>query len=469
MNFLNWIMLLVSINISIANEISKPHVIEGTVYTGDKKENTTCEFKINGHMYKTQAKILPGRHFGLIQYDCGKEKGILVSKFKNCQNCLFLCPSNEGLIVCRSHFIAGGIGVLTGLSILILIGLIIFLIKKRWKRSYKIKNSSSEIINDNRSSLADVLNLVSISDKSVSLIVIVTFILVPLVLACDETLDIKSDGKICDKKECKNTQTILLTLVEGMAVCFVNDDKTVEKIELIEFKEIFEYEPIYYTSDYSLQMKAYSECKTVNSACWNPNTSGRCSDNVTHSPFKEKVKEVQSSDIIFGTTCAESAIGCDDWCSQKVSCTWILWWLESKSPIFTVYKKLHKSKHASLEISGSNELPYKLLLSLENPIVKAEGLKQQLSLISLNFEEEFTPGKLLLIGLNAYLMEGSELNQPIPYTLGDFQTQLKGNKSIYPMSNINCKAKGCRAICDHSSSFVSRFNLSMIKPIPVNK
>lgn len=110
------------------------------------------------------------------------------------------------------------------------------------------------------------------------------------------------------------------------------------------------------------------------------------------------------------------------------------------------------------------------MLSVEDPAIQTKGTNHELSLISLNIAEEFTPDKLLLEGYhNAFLLDGSEFNQPVMYTLGDYRTQLEGNKNIYPISNIKCRSIGCKASCSNPSSFISRFNQSEIKPIQIVK
>lgn len=75
------------------------HVTHGVItYHG----YDTCTIKANGIEIKSTSGVIPGWHYGLIDYECDKVRGQLVSTL-TCRKCGIYCTDNDMIEGCHRN------------------------------------------------------------------------------------------------------------------------------------------------------------------------------------------------------------------------------------------------------------------------------------------------------------------------------------------------------------------------------
>lgn len=226
-----------------------------------------CEFENNGNNYTYKSydenfrmndKLL----FGLINYKCDNNTGVLISKFE-CKPCGLFCNYNQSVARCKHivlpYILGGIIGSVIGIIIYISSkyafkcikeNLVLWCNYKMTKRNdnkhiktvtemkeitgtisnvnfkdiKNMKEQKLEKIKKNRENFKSTVlsNRRSLYPRLPTevVVLIICGLLICSVFSCDNNLFVSSNGKICEKNKCKNLDMISFPLQTGQSICF---------------------------------------------------------------------------------------------------------------------------------------------------------------------------------------------------------------------------------------------------------
>lgn len=261
-------------------------------------------------------------------------------------------------------------------------------------------------------------------------ILIIFGLLIGSVCPCDNHLFVLSNGKVCEKKICKNLAMASFPIQTGQSICFtdINDEQISITIESTYYRT--QYHHMYDTSEFEIKMKTDSVCGTY---C-DPEV---CRMNKKLDTFVEKKDRVQ------GFTC-ETKSSCNRYCVSDTSCTYIHWWLEPIGNVAKIYKFTRKIWEARILIKykETNKI---VVLNLNNPSYQIQINDISFSVINslpifLNsfMAPEYFPHKNVIEdNMSFFHIDASELDFPETDKIGDYQIELQSNNTaIYNVNDI---------------------------------
>lgn len=439
-----------------------------------------CTLKINGHSHETTGSTeLEGLHFGLIEYKCGIKIGWLMSKLQ-CSHCGLFCRHNEMIEGCESElstFIIGGlIGGLISMVIYFLtrrkfcefIGYIISLInyimllrsdKIEDKKVKKLRKRTTAVIKPiykapdglNKKHYDKIVaKRESMMNLSVSNVVVLTVLfLICAVAGCDNTLYIRSDGKVCDVTGCAQLSMYELPLMSGSTVCFKDLQGDLLKFRIQSAIIRTRYSLLYYTSEYKITTEKYSRCKGAGE-CWN----GGCYDIGMH-PVLRSTK----NSSVMGYGCGTDSLGCDTYCFMRTACTWWKWQLESIGDLGHVYQKISEIWEVNIKVDYK-DVTTKYALNVNNPRVNLDDIMANMPIYVTGFTSETmsVPNGMIVIKGRGYETKISSLNMPETDIIGDFQISLDKQTQTYNEHMVKCTVESCGVHCNVPESKFKRFN-----------
>ncbi|XP_047998857.1 uncharacterized protein LOC125236184 [Leguminivora glycinivorella] len=162
--------------------------------------------------------------------------------------------------------------------------------------------------------------------------------------ACDKTLFLSSNGKICDLHVCKDVNMYSMSIATGSNICFKTVDGEKLEIKMGDAKHVTRYQAEYFSCDYKLSVTKTWRCKQLNSDCWN---NGKCYDGYEH----PDIQVTNTRKYPAGYGCNTDTLGCDDWCPMGTSCTWYRWQLEPVlNDCHKVYRKVSEIWQVSIYV-----------------------------------------------------------------------------------------------------------------------
>lgn len=277
---------------------------------------------------------------------------------------------------------------------------------------------------------------------------IVIIFLACVAFGCDNTLYIRSDGKVCDSMGCVETSMYELPLMTGSVVCFRDTTGELLKFKIAKATIRTRYNHIYYTSDYNLIVQSHSRCKGAGE-CW----SKGCMLSGMHDELK-KTKNM----TITGYGCGTNTLGCDTWCAMRTSCTWWKWGIESVGDYASVYERTSEIWEVSLLVTYHNVSKF-YTLNVNNPRVNLEDIMNDMPIYITGFTSEIlhVPNGMLLYKGKGYEMKVSTINMPETDIIGDYQISLDHMTETYNTHSIKCDTESCHARCYMPESKLKRF------------
>ncbi|BEP11643.1 glycoprotein precursor [Anopheles stephensi orthophasmavirus] len=468
--------LLLLIILQLVGSEGRVSVSEG-VLTVDDKGN--CTIRNNGNVVSTFGnEVLEGPYYGLITYECGMDSGWIVSKLE-CANCGLFCSRNEMITGCESSLLTFLMGCMVG----IILSLIVFiLIRKKlesfmqslisWigykalRRSDKREEKKAEQLRSRtqieikpiyKESYA--LNMKhynklktkresSMTNVIMNPVALVVIFFICDALSCDNTLYIRSDGKVCDSMGCIETSMYELPLMTGSVVCFRDTAGELLKFKIAKATIRTRYNQIYYTSEYDLVVQKHARCKGAG-GCW----SGGCMSSGMHAELR-KTKNMS----ITGYGCGTNTLGCDTWCAMGTSCTWWKWGIKLFGDYASVYEKISETWEVGLLVTYHNNSKH-YTLNVNNPRVNLEDIMSDMPIYITGFTSELLhlPNGILVHKGKGYEMKVSSLNMPETDIIGDYQISLDHLTETYNTHSIKCDTESCEVRCAIPESKLRRF------------
>lgn len=102
------------------------------------------------------------------------------------------------------------------------------------------------------------------------------------VYACDKTLFLSSNGKICDNTECHNINMYSMHIQTGSNICFNTAEGEKLEMRIKDGKTVTRYQAIYYACSFKVETQTTYECKQISGNCWN---GGTCRLGYRHPSF----------------------------------------------------------------------------------------------------------------------------------------------------------------------------------------
>ncbi|QBK47218.1 glycoprotein precursor [Anopheles triannulatus orthophasmavirus] len=455
-------------------------------YKGD------CEIMNNGHnMTFSGPSKLPGLYYGLINYRCGDNFGAIVSKIE-CKSCGLFCKHNDMITGCEQNVGKLVAGVITGLIVCLLVFMALrkpFRKFIEWVLSYimfkyvqrqdkiemervdRLKVRTDFVVSPafmtlphmmpehERRTIESRANMhrenVNARPKLYTMAVAMMALLV-VCDACDNTLFVQSNGKICDSNGCIDSSMYDIPLLTGSVICFKDYKSDIMKIKIEDAKIRTRYNLVYHTSEYIISADSKSNCKGSGD-CWNKG----CDRNSVN-PELVKLR----NGTIVGYGCESNSLGCDDWCFHKTSCTWYKWSILTIGDLANVYEKSAELWEVTIAIHYEGKM-IKHKVNINNPRVNLNGLMDGVPLYITSFDAETVqiPNGLLLYKNEGYQLKTSTINMPETDIIGDYQISL--DKKTYAINehNIDCKVESCRVLCRAPESKMTRFIRSREKAL----
>ncbi|APG79276.1 putative glycoprotein [Hubei odonate virus 9] len=281
-------------------------------------------------------------------------------------------------------------------------------------------------------------------NKHSTLVVVFLFVLLPMVLACDSTLYIGHDGKVCDLTKCKDMSMYVFPMKLGQSVCFKDANNMELSVTLRMTSIIRRYELMYYTSDFNISTEQYYRCRHAGEC-----VAGKCGRYEKHPIFNSR----DDSGGIAGYGCQSDTVGCvDTWCSYGSSCTWYRWYVNPVGPRYPVYKLSTEGWAVKIEFryKGMQQI---LDFNVNNPSRLLDGM----NLVNLDaipfFVTNFDSVKVhfenyaIVVHETSTITKAAELNFPQHEIVGDFQ--INGQDMTMNLNTITCLSHGCRVTCSY--------------------
>lgn len=471
------------------------------------KAGVQCNIMVNG-LEINGTGLIPGLHFGLIEYICDGEYGTIVSVAK-CTKCGIYCPVNQYIAECKQTWVLIVIGVVIGLIPTLVF--CIFLRKVVWsigqsivdrclfridmirdhfeeKKSRsmakrlpdsKIQPKFKKPISIDPRLMKKIHNTRNMNERPeylelnevvvasapekeqpmcespispevphrdgtrypslTNLTVMGLLATLPVTKACDNTLYVFSQGKICDETRCITSAMYNLALSSGSIICFKDIDQNMFKIRMSDSYYKVSYGMTYYTSDYELKVSSYSRCKGAG-LCWN----GSCHMNSTI----DELNYHRAKQGLGGFGCDSDTIGCDDACWHQTSCTWYSWGVEPVGDVYPVYEIETTQWEVEVTVDYKN-LTTKYKVNVNNPRVNLEEIGLKLPIVAPSFSSETynLPNGLVIVKDVAYSMKVASKNMPERDIVGDYQLSLKGSTGAYNVDSVKCQTNSCSVRC----------------------
>lgn len=529
---MTWYYLLFAILIAMA--VSHPlKVMNGRITTDG---NRKCEISANGIKVEGRG-IIPGLHFGIIEYNCENVTGLIVSK-ASCSDCGMYCAVNQLILECQQTGTLMLIGMLIGLIPTLVISILlrrviwsmgsviidkitlyydnkkddiemnrIETMNKRspqgitfqpsFKEPMTIKKKYISNLNNKReqragyvvvgtsasqfgayndglctsTSRADIhydrpLPSVPSAPKeavyeqtteprystpskpynraatALTVLALASSVIdIPSVNACDNTLFVHSQGKVCEKNgRCVTSGIYQMSLSSGSTVCFkdTNNSLMTVRMGLSYYRDRYSIQ--YYTSGYSLDVKTASECKSDGGACWN----NQCS----HGSKNVALSYLNPHHYPESVGCSAHSLGCDTWCWHKTACTWWHWILKPVGEKYPVYKRIGRIWEIEVHID-THDSHRKYIINTNNPRVDLDGFNYKLPIYITNFsgEDKKSDDGLIIVEGVAYPVVMSQKNMPERDIIGDYQISINNDEYAFNPDSVICKPESCKANC----------------------
>ncbi|WBM84620.1 MAG: glycoprotein [hymenopteran phasma-related virus OKIAV228] len=440
-------------------------------------QGVKCTIKVNNTVIVNNTDDVKGFHYGLLEYNCNNTTGFILSKPK-CFDCGLYCPQNDMILECRQFLIPYVFGVITSL-LLFIAGVLILkyaslplikklknklIAKKENKRNKKIDTIIKRIkIDQNTAKEGEYLELVDAPEEKQPSAPVYeprrsptrTRTLYPTLaaaslsilsgvdrtFACDRTLFMHTNGKICDQNSCQDINSYTFNLMTGSTVCFTTPERNTMKFDIESSKLITKYNLEYYTSDIDIGVESYSECKQT----------GDCFKEYCH--LGSRYSKFNNKTGLNIYDCHSEGLGCDTWCWHKYACTWIHVNVFQKGVKSPVYKRLYKIWNIRIRVSYKDIIRY-YEFDTNNPFKDLDIGKLftdsnfPISINNVMHADLHTEPYIIMRNMSYYAVNANELNFPSVHKLGDFQIDLEGNFK-YPTDALDCRTSGCNTHCNY--------------------
>nr|QRW41723.1 MAG: glycoprotein [Miglotas virus] len=459
----------------ITEQTKSIHVTHGVVsYSGYNQ----CDVVANGVKAYGKNGLVPGWHYGLIDYTCDNITGSIASKMA-CNDCGYYCLQNQSIDGCQSYLIPAICGLIVGL-------VLTMVTRKVWKMSAKICLSKPDwfrITLTKRNSTASPMRKEDVHPSSIALLTIeaptnhhslnetsslstippintdertysnpigsvlycvmifgLGLNLFPSAQACDNTLFISSTGQICDTTHCREVGMYEMILRTGSVLCFRDVKGEYLKITLGNAYDLYSSALVYYTSDYEITTTHTWECKGAGT-CWN----GGCNANTKHGKLVRKDKPTEISN--YG--CDTDTLGCDTMCYYMTACTFYRWTLKSVGTQYPVYRLRSKGWMATVKVEYLNSTKT-YTFDVNRPQINIEQLsinKMPMIIAGVTKKDEIVENSMIRVGDKFYNINAADINMPETGVVGDYQLSVRNMTATYPEHNVECKVNSCTADC----------------------
>lgn len=114
-------------------------------------------------------------------------------------------------------------------------------------------------------------------NQNIAMTVAILLVILPVVLPCDNTLYLGSNGMICDNSHCIRSDMFDLTLESGSPLCFRDASGELMVIRMKNAGTTYSSNRVYKTASFSLDVKTLWQCKGQG-LCW----AGSCHRESAH-------------------------------------------------------------------------------------------------------------------------------------------------------------------------------------------
>lgn len=271
--------------------------------------------------------------------------------------------------------------------------------------------------------------------------------------ACDQTLFIKSSGKVCDNHSCKDISMYSFPIQTGQSICFKDSTGDSLSLKISSSYMRYRFNALYKTSDFKIETKSYYKCKGKDE-CW----EGNCNRFDRGTGFEDN-RHIDSK--VSGYRCLTDSLGCDTWCYHHVSCTYLSWYINEIGPQYTVYYRDSEMWEVVVEVKYKG-IVRKSMLNVNNPTIDVSDLnipnikELPIYVTSFNSERSNVENGVVMSSEGLINTRVSMLNLPENDIIGDYQIDLKNITRTFDIENVKCTSTSCRPICTISQPKIQR-------------
>ncbi|AIA24560.1 glycoprotein precursor [Orthophasmavirus kigluaikense] len=269
----------------------------------------------------------------------------------------------------------------------------------------------------------------------------------PLILGCDNTFFLNSEGKVCDYKGCQNKNFVSMPLMKGNRICVRDSDQNILAISITESNIIYRHHLMYYTTDYEIDVKHHTNCLGA----------GKC-DEEKCNLISDEYKGMIPNNSVSGNGCSEGFDRCSNMCFYSVSCTFYSWYLKEGKIKYPVYTMSSQNWEVSIafEYLGAR---YIKILDVNNPdgSIMINGKEVKIGISSFTSSSIRLERDSIIINNTLYLVDSSFANMPETDKIGDYQLAIDGKSRVYNTHNIRCQTDFCKTTCASPEPKINRF------------
>lgn len=283
---------------------------------------------------------------------------------------------------------------------------------------------------------------------------------------CDQTLYIKSDGRVCDMVECKSIRMYNFPLQTGQEICFKDTEGEILSVSIENSYIAERYGLVYRTTDFEILTESYYSCRH-GGECY----AGNCPKGKRGEGF---ARDINNNNSLFGYDCMSDVTGCDTWCSYGTACIFFKWRISEIGDQIPVY--LRSSNIWEVEVvikyKGVKTVKY---MNVNNPTVSLvntdiKNIKElPMYVTSFTSENENRYNSVIIYKGTPYNFMSSEINFPMRDLIGDYQIDLNNVTRTYDTVNILCRVAGCKPDCEAPEPKIRRFSRINKKQYEIGK
>uniref|UniRef100_A0A1A9UTA6 Phlebovirus glycoprotein G2 fusion domain-containing protein n=1 Tax=Glossina austeni TaxID=7395 RepID=A0A1A9UTA6_GLOAU len=275
--------------------------------------------------------------------------------------------------------------------------------------------------------------------------------------ACNTTLFIAGNGRICDSTFCDGIEMYRIPLVTGSIVCFRDFNGDLMKLNIYETYKRTKYYLQYFTSSYDIWTTTNSYCALTKD----------CLRNGCYKSSKHRALLTHTNGTINGYGCHN--VKCYTSCIDKIKCVWYRWTLASTGMTVPVYLKYSEIWEIAIKVDFQNTTSFHTL-NVFNPKIVVNGRFSKIPIYVTSFtsDDYYSENGLVIINDTSHLVTVSHYGMPRPGIIGDYQIRRDKTQYSYNQDLIRCEPYQCDVDCVAPEPALDKF-MKNIKSFPTRE
>uniref|UniRef100_A0A1A9ZM24 Phlebovirus glycoprotein G2 fusion domain-containing protein n=1 Tax=Glossina pallidipes TaxID=7398 RepID=A0A1A9ZM24_GLOPL len=276
--------------------------------------------------------------------------------------------------------------------------------------------------------------------------------------ACNTTLFIAANGRICDSTLCDDVEMYRIPLFTGSIVCFRDFNGDLMKLNIYETYKRTKYYLQYFTSSYDIRTTTNSYCALTKDCLRN-----ECDKNSKHRALLTNTSGTINGYGYHNVKCYTS-------CTDKLKCIWYRWTLASTGMTIPVYLKYSEIWEIALKVDFQNTTSFHTL-NVVNPKIVVDGRFSKIPIYVTSFTSDnyYTENGLVIVNdRTSHLVTVSHFGMPRSGIIGDYQISRDKTQYSYNQDLIRCEPYQCDVDCVVPEPALNKF-MEHIKSFPTRE